>query len=122
MSLAVVPVPWKRFQPMERERWLDDARRMAKPGGIVSVDPHVVGGGRAIQIIYKRQFGSGYMYTGIIRVEVREYYYQITMVTGKRGRPESVKLCLHRRYYKMAGSKSGSIPSISGHSGKRPGP
>lgn len=87
LSLDVAPVPWKRFQPMERERWLDDARRMAEPGGIVSVDPHVVGGKPAIQIIYKRQYGSGYMYTGIIRVEVKENYYQITVVTGEKGTP-----------------------------------
>ena len=38
LSLDVVPSPWKTFRPMEREKWLDDARTMAKPGGIVSVD------------------------------------------------------------------------------------
>jgi hypothetical protein len=38
---------------MEREYWLQDARQMARPGGIVSVDPCVVASRPAIEIIYK---------------------------------------------------------------------
>jgi hypothetical protein len=85
LSLAVVPVPWKTFKPMEREYWLEDARQMATPGGIVSVDPCTAAAHPAIQIIYKREEGSGYRYTGILVVEFEEHWCQVTVVCGERG-------------------------------------
>ena len=85
LSLAVVPSPWKTFKPMEREYWLKDAREMAKPGGIVSVDSCRAADHPAIQIIYKREEGLGYRYTGIVRVDLGEYWCQATVVCGERG-------------------------------------
>lgn len=85
LSLDVVPSPWKTFRPMEREKWLDDARTMAKPGGIVSVDPCILDLLPAIQIIYKRTHGMGYMYTGILIVEFKGFWCQITAVSEERG-------------------------------------
>lgn len=85
LSLAVEPSPWKTFKPMEREYWLEEAREMAKPGGIVSVEPRVAASRPAIEIIYKRIQGTGYRYTGLIVVEFREYWCQITGVFSERG-------------------------------------
>jgi hypothetical protein len=85
LSLDVVPSPWKVCKPMERESWLADARNMAKPGGIVSVDSHTVGSRPAIQIVYKRMYGLGYMFTGILIVEFRQHWCQFTAVSGERG-------------------------------------
>ena len=70
---------------MEREYWLKDAREMAKPGGIVSVDSCRAADHPAIQIIYKREEGLGYRYTGIVRVDLGEYWCQATVVCGERG-------------------------------------
>jgi hypothetical protein len=85
LSLDVVPRPWQTFKPMERERWLEDARHMARPGGIVSVDPYTVGSHPAIQIVYKREQGSGYRYTGILVIKFGEYWCQVTVVCGEKG-------------------------------------
>ena len=85
LSLAVVPVSRTTFKPMEREYWLDDARKMATPGGIVSVDSCTAACHPAIQIIYKRQKGLGYRYTGILLVEFGEYLCQVTVVCDERG-------------------------------------
>lgn len=85
LSLAIVPFPWKTFKPMEREYWLQDARQMAIPGGIVSVDPRVAASRPAIEIIYKRTEGTGYRYTGILVVEFSGSWCQITGVFGERG-------------------------------------
>ena len=85
LSLDVVPSPWKTFKPMERDRWLHDARQMAKPGGIVSVDSYTVDSRPAIQIIYKRTRDMGYMYTGILIVEYREHWCQVTAVCVEHG-------------------------------------
>ena len=85
LSLAAVPSPWKTFKPMEREYWLQDARQMARPGGIVSVDPCVVASHPAIEIIYKRTDGMSYRYIGMFVVEFSGYWCQITGVFGERG-------------------------------------
>jgi hypothetical protein len=85
LSLAVVPAPWKTFKPMENEYWLEDARQMAKPGGIISLDSYTAAAHPAIQIIYKREEGSGYRYTGILVVELGAYWCQVTAVCGERG-------------------------------------
>jgi len=85
LSLAVVPSPWRTFKPMEREYWLQDARQMARPGGIVSVDPRMAASRPAIEIIYKRTEGMGYRYTGMLVVEFSGYWCQVTGVFGERG-------------------------------------
>jgi len=85
LSLAVVPSPWRTFKPMEREYWLQDARQMARPGGIVSVDPRRAASRPAIEIIYKRTEGMGYRYTGMLVVEFSGYWCQVTGVFGERG-------------------------------------
>jgi len=85
LSLAVVPSPWETFKPMEREYWLQDARQMARPGGIVSVDPRVSASRPAIEIIYKRTEGMGYRYTGMLVVEFSGYWCQVTGVFAERG-------------------------------------
>lgn len=54
LSVAVIPPAWHTFKRMEREYWLDYARNMAKPGGIVSLDSCTAADRPAIQIIYKR--------------------------------------------------------------------
>jgi hypothetical protein len=84
LSLAAEPSPWKT-KPMERECWLQDARQMARPGGIVSVDPRVAASRPAIEIIYKRTEGMGYRYTGMLIVEFSGYWCQVTGVFGERG-------------------------------------
>ncbi len=85
LSLAVLPPVWKTFKPMEREYWLDDARQMARPGGIVSVDSCRAAAHPAIEIIYKREEGLGYRYTGIVVVDFRTYWCQVTVVCGEGG-------------------------------------
>jgi len=70
---------------MEREYWLQDARQMARPGGIVSVDGCTAATRPAIQIIYKRTHSTGYVYTGILIVEFSGYWCQITVVCGEKG-------------------------------------
>ena len=70
---------------MEREYWLQDARHMARPGAIVSVDPRVAALRPAIEIIYKRTEGMGYRYTGMLVVEFSGYWCQLTGVFGERG-------------------------------------
>lgn len=85
LSLAAEPWPWKTFKPMEREYWIQDARQMARPGGIVSVDPRKAASRPAIEIIYKRTEGTGYRYTGMLVVEFNEYWFQVTGVFGERG-------------------------------------
>jgi hypothetical protein len=85
LSLAAEPSPWKTFKPMEREYWIADARQMARPGGIVSVDPRMAGHRPAIEIIYKRTEGTGYRYTGMLVVEFCGYWCQVTGVFGERG-------------------------------------
>lgn len=84
LSLAVVSSPWKTFKPMEREYWLEDAREMAKPGGIVSVDPRLVTSCPAIEIVYKRIDGTGYRYTGMLIVEFKGLWCHVTGVFGER--------------------------------------
>lgn len=85
LSLAVVPSPRETFKPMEREYWLQGAREMAKPGGIVSVDPRVVASRPAIEIIYKRIEATGYRYTGMLVVEFNGHWCQVTGVFGEKG-------------------------------------
>ncbi|HKC93158.1 MAG TPA: hypothetical protein VKB81_03960 [Nitrospira sp.] len=58
---------------------------MARPGGIVSVDPRTAASRPAIEIIYKRTEGMGYRYTGMLIVEFSGYWCQITGVFGERG-------------------------------------
>jgi len=84
LSLTVVPSPWEAFKPMEREYWLQDARQMARPGGIVSVDPRVAASRPAIEIIYKRTEGMGYRYTGMLVMEFSGYWCQVTGVFGEK--------------------------------------
>jgi hypothetical protein len=85
LTLAAEPSPWKLFKPMEREYWIQDARQMAMPGGIVSVDPRLAASRPAIEIIYKRTEGMGYRYTGMLIVEFRGYWCQMTGVFGEKG-------------------------------------
>jgi hypothetical protein len=84
LSLDVLPASSKTFKPLEQD-WIDDARQMAKPGGIVSVDSYTVGSRPAIQIIYKKIHGTGYLYTGILVMEYRGYWCQVTAVCGEHG-------------------------------------
>jgi hypothetical protein len=96
LSLAAVPSP-KTFKPMEREYWLQDARLMARPGGIVSVDRCVVASRPAIEIIYKRTDGMGYRYTGMLVVELSGYWCHIAGVFGERGTTGVREACLTAR-------------------------
>lgn len=84
MSLDVVPAP-SVIKSMEREVWLADARSMARPGGIVSVDAYNISSHPAIQIIYKRIHETGYMYTGMLIFGLAEYWCQVTVVCLEHG-------------------------------------
>jgi hypothetical protein len=85
LSVAVIPPAWITFKRMEREYWLDYARKIAKPGGIVSVDSCTAADRPAIQIIYKREEGSGYRYAGTLVIDFGEQWCQVTVVCGERG-------------------------------------
>jgi len=85
LSLTAQSSPWKTFKPMEREYWIEDARQMARPGGIVSIEPRKAADRPAIEIIYKRTEGAGYRYTGMLIVEFSGYWFQVTGVFGERG-------------------------------------
>jgi hypothetical protein len=66
LSLSVVPSTEEPSKIFEREAWLDRARELAAPGGLVTVDPYEIHSRPAMQIIYKRTHGSGYAYTGML--------------------------------------------------------
>lgn len=60
---------WERDRLFDRDSWLHDVREMAKPGGIVSLEVFTIQSKPAVQFIYKRRHGLGYMYSGSLIVQ-----------------------------------------------------
>lgn len=84
LSLSLQPIRWGTWMIFEREYWLDFARKMSAPGGIVSVDPYNIQSRPAMQIIYKRTQGMGYAYTGMLFIHFQGQYC-VVMVACREG-------------------------------------
>jgi hypothetical protein len=63
----------------ERDAWLAHARDVARPGGIVSVDPRTIHGLPAMELIYKRQHERGFYYTGLLFMERAGNHHRVVV-------------------------------------------
>jgi hypothetical protein len=90
LSLSVVDRPSDMPRRFERADWLEFARRFAAPGGLISLDPRTIQSLPAMELIYKREHGSGFGYTGIVIIEWEGRYCYI-VVSWKEGSPTGVR-------------------------------